>query len=239
MRGDIAFAGFMMTADEWQELDSESRAQLIAVATRRADPWLGEPRPRRFPDGTGKHEVVEALDGELDELIEPIDDAELAQLGLECEIEAAIEVAALGECASPVSVESAIDAGWFEDAAVQDSAAVMPESAIPIAALDTPLARAVLDASAPIVTKLVIEPTIAPKRRARRTTAKRTPAAAQATIDNDALEQWLAFQPVCDATVDHDEWPELPAATLPAVATLPSEVAAAPEFEDFADWADL
>lgn len=40
MKGDIAFAGFMMTADEWQALDSETRAQLVEVATR------------RFPSGT-------------------------------------------------------------------------------------------------------------------------------------------------------------------------------------------
>jgi len=40
MKGDIAFAGFMMTAEEWQALDSESREQLIAVATR------------KFPSGT-------------------------------------------------------------------------------------------------------------------------------------------------------------------------------------------
>ena len=40
MKGDIAFAGFVLTAGEWQELDSESRAQLIAVATRKEDPWL-------------------------------------------------------------------------------------------------------------------------------------------------------------------------------------------------------
>jgi hypothetical protein len=40
MKGDIAFAGFMLTAEEWQALDSESRAQLVAVATR------------KFPSGT-------------------------------------------------------------------------------------------------------------------------------------------------------------------------------------------
>lgn len=40
MKGDIAFAGFMMTAEEWQALDGETREQLLAVATR------------RFPAGT-------------------------------------------------------------------------------------------------------------------------------------------------------------------------------------------
>ncbi|HEU4611186.1 MAG TPA: hypothetical protein VFS15_03875 [Kofleriaceae bacterium] len=74
MKGDIAFAGFMLTADEWQELDAESRAQLIAVATRKIEP-LPEPR-RRLAEGTGPHEVLELLDAELDELLEldePID----------------------------------------------------------------------------------------------------------------------------------------------------------------------
>ncbi|HEX5061327.1 MAG TPA: hypothetical protein VFV99_18295 [Kofleriaceae bacterium] len=70
MRGDIAFVGFMMTAEEWQELDPESRAQLIAVATRRADPDVPQSAPRRFPDGTGKHEIVESIDDELESLIE-------------------------------------------------------------------------------------------------------------------------------------------------------------------------
>lgn len=66
MKGDIAFVGFMLTADEWQALDTESRAQLIAVATRRIDPPVE--RPRRFPDGTGKHEVLELVD--IEELVD-------------------------------------------------------------------------------------------------------------------------------------------------------------------------
>jgi hypothetical protein len=75
MRGDIAFVGFMLTADEWQELDPQSRAQLIAVATRRVDPDV-EP-PRRFPEGTGKHEIIDVIDDELDELLElDADDAD-------------------------------------------------------------------------------------------------------------------------------------------------------------------
>jgi hypothetical protein len=66
MKGDIAFVGFMLTAEEWQELDADARAQLIAVATRRVQP---PPPPRRFPDGTGKHEVLDVLDEELDKLL--------------------------------------------------------------------------------------------------------------------------------------------------------------------------
>lgn len=39
MKGDIAVAGLMITAEEWQALDSVSRAQLVAVITRR-DPMI-------------------------------------------------------------------------------------------------------------------------------------------------------------------------------------------------------
>jgi hypothetical protein len=40
MKGDIALAGFVLTAEEWAALDSESRAQLLAVALRRDEPWI-------------------------------------------------------------------------------------------------------------------------------------------------------------------------------------------------------
>jgi hypothetical protein len=67
MKGDIAFAGFVLTADEWQALDSEARAQLIAVATRRVDPW--DPRALTPPavleplaEGSGPLEIEEVLD---------------------------------------------------------------------------------------------------------------------------------------------------------------------------------
>lgn len=67
MKGDIAFVGFMLTADEWQALDTEARAALIAVATRRSDPWLGlaesiEP----LAEGSGPFEVEELSDLELE-----------------------------------------------------------------------------------------------------------------------------------------------------------------------------
>jgi hypothetical protein len=77
MKGDIAFVGFMMTADEWQELDAQSRAQLIAVATRRME-QVPE-TPRRFPEGTGKHEVIDFIDSELEQALELLDD-DLGQL---------------------------------------------------------------------------------------------------------------------------------------------------------------
>lgn len=34
---DIALAGFMMTAEEWQELDPSSRQQLVAAAQPKRD----------------------------------------------------------------------------------------------------------------------------------------------------------------------------------------------------------
>jgi hypothetical protein len=37
MQGDIALAGFMLTAEEWNALDAPSRALLIAVATKPED----------------------------------------------------------------------------------------------------------------------------------------------------------------------------------------------------------
>jgi hypothetical protein len=64
MTGDIAFAGFILTAEEWQQLDPESRAQLIAVATRRVEPSYA-PARRRLAEGTGPHEAIELLDAEL------------------------------------------------------------------------------------------------------------------------------------------------------------------------------
>ena len=61
MKGDIAFAGFKFTAEEWQELDSDMRAQLIAVATRRVDPWLAAPAGQ-LAEGSGPLETEEFLD---------------------------------------------------------------------------------------------------------------------------------------------------------------------------------
>jgi hypothetical protein len=73
MKGDIAFAGFVLTSEEWQALDSDARAQLIAVATRR-DPWLGAfpPPLEAIAEGSGpleiepdKPDMVYELDAEL------------------------------------------------------------------------------------------------------------------------------------------------------------------------------
>jgi hypothetical protein len=42
MKGEFAVAGFVLTADEWEALDVASRAQLMAVAMRRDEPWVVE-----------------------------------------------------------------------------------------------------------------------------------------------------------------------------------------------------
>lgn len=74
MKGDIAFVGFVITAEEWRELDAESRAALCAVATRKHDGWLpqrvargsdappmSEPDPT-LAEGSGPLELVELAD---------------------------------------------------------------------------------------------------------------------------------------------------------------------------------
>jgi hypothetical protein len=45
MKGDIAIAGYMITAEEWQALDLLARAQLVAVITRRDDSWVAAAAP--------------------------------------------------------------------------------------------------------------------------------------------------------------------------------------------------
>jgi hypothetical protein len=40
MKGDIALAGFKLTAEEWQQLDPLQRAELMAVVTQRDDRWV-------------------------------------------------------------------------------------------------------------------------------------------------------------------------------------------------------
>jgi hypothetical protein len=39
MRRNVALAGFVMTPDEWEQLDELGRAQLLCAATRR-DGWI-------------------------------------------------------------------------------------------------------------------------------------------------------------------------------------------------------
>ena len=40
MKGDIALAGYKLTAEEWQQLDPLQRAELLAVVTQRDDRWI-------------------------------------------------------------------------------------------------------------------------------------------------------------------------------------------------------
>ena len=48
MKGDIALAGFVLTAEEWEALDAVSRVQLITAAMRRD----AVPTPTQFPEGS-------------------------------------------------------------------------------------------------------------------------------------------------------------------------------------------
>ncbi len=70
MKGDIAFAGFVLTSDDWEALDSEARAELIAVATRRADPWLAVTMCEPLAQGSGPLEIEEIHDLEPDLVLE-------------------------------------------------------------------------------------------------------------------------------------------------------------------------
>lgn len=50
MKGDIALAGFVLTAEEWAQLDPDARSQLLAVALRRDEPWVpSAPTPAPAP----------------------------------------------------------------------------------------------------------------------------------------------------------------------------------------------
>jgi len=50
MKLDIALAGFLLTAEEWQSFDPAARAQLIAAASRREDAWVGAPGAGMIPE---------------------------------------------------------------------------------------------------------------------------------------------------------------------------------------------
>lgn len=45
MKGDIALAGFVLTHEEWQELDAQSRAQLLTAAFQREPRWATGTNP--------------------------------------------------------------------------------------------------------------------------------------------------------------------------------------------------
>jgi hypothetical protein len=64
MKGDIAFAGFVLTPDEWHLLDDEARAELIAITTRHADPWLPAPGSESLAEGSGPFSIEEVVERE-------------------------------------------------------------------------------------------------------------------------------------------------------------------------------
>ena len=43
MNRDIALAGFLLTAEEWQSFDPAARAQLMAMVSRREEAWVTAP----------------------------------------------------------------------------------------------------------------------------------------------------------------------------------------------------
>lgn len=43
MNRDVALAGFLLTAEEWQSFEPTARAQLMAVASRREEAWVVAP----------------------------------------------------------------------------------------------------------------------------------------------------------------------------------------------------
>jgi hypothetical protein len=45
MKGDIALAGFVLTHEEWQELDAEARTQLLVAAGEREPRWARGTNP--------------------------------------------------------------------------------------------------------------------------------------------------------------------------------------------------
>ncbi len=45
MKGDIALAGFVLTHEEWQELDAQSRAQLLTAAFQHEPRWATGTNP--------------------------------------------------------------------------------------------------------------------------------------------------------------------------------------------------
>lgn len=51
MKGDIALAGYVLTAEEWEALDAATRVTLITAAMQR-DPWAAVPQPTPFAEGS-------------------------------------------------------------------------------------------------------------------------------------------------------------------------------------------
>ncbi len=81
MKGDIAVAGLMITAEEWQALDAASRAQVVAVITHKDEPANTSSivAPAILAEGTNPAievpETIEELPSSAVSLIESADPA--------------------------------------------------------------------------------------------------------------------------------------------------------------------
>jgi hypothetical protein len=53
MKGNISLAGYMLTADEWENLDPLARAELVAAAAAPHDGWVVAPLTA-LADGSGR-----------------------------------------------------------------------------------------------------------------------------------------------------------------------------------------
>jgi hypothetical protein len=40
MQADITLAGFMLTVEEWEQLDLQAREELVTASIRRDEPWV-------------------------------------------------------------------------------------------------------------------------------------------------------------------------------------------------------
>jgi hypothetical protein len=63
MRGDVALAGFVLTAEEWAQLEPDARSQLLAVALRRDEPWVPAAPPVPARPATPAPHLVAAGSG--------------------------------------------------------------------------------------------------------------------------------------------------------------------------------
>ena len=85
MKGDIAVAGLMITAEEWQALDSASRAQVVAVITREQSTSNAVVAPAILAEGTSPS--IDVPDGhDAPEAIEELPSSAVAYIDPSCDI---------------------------------------------------------------------------------------------------------------------------------------------------------
>jgi len=98
MKGDIAVAGFRMTADEWQSLDPTSRLELVNVITHKDDPQLAAgsgPIPMEHEAGPDSGAVISISD------LDPATGAIMVIIGTESS--AIVRISELGPDSAPVA----------------------------------------------------------------------------------------------------------------------------------------